>query len=191
MAEVNKKVDNSEYDRIEKEYFEQEKKKKFRAERDKKIDERLDALEKQNKAIIEFLQETKEMLLNSQKPKETKEKNSFHEELRLTSMLRKQEENRIAESMEYKANMIISSFQLWCLVNNPIMDANNKEIDMQRMVKECFRNDKLFKTFCEQEKSAFGDDGFWVKKYIAEKFFNYEYTFNSQTLKWSARKSKL
>ena len=83
--------------------------------------------------------------------------------------------------------MFYSDFRLWCLATRPIIDDN--QINMQRMVDECFKNAELFKQFCTLNKPSFEGFEFWIKKYIAEKYFGYSYEFNNETLTWKARKS--
>ena len=90
---------DAEIKKVEDEYVEQEKKSKFYRERDRKVDEKLALLEKQNKDLINLLKETRQSCarlqqeLNKRKQEENEESH-FEKELRLTSLLRKQEESR-------------------------------------------------------------------------------------------------
>lgn len=192
MADKEHKMSAAEIKKVEDEYVEQENRSKFYRERDRRVDEKLALLEKQNKALIDLLKETRQCCAKLKEEIKEKEKiqddeSSFEKELRLTTMLRKQEESRKLSSLKYRAEVIYTDFRLWCLATHPIIEDN--QINMQRMVDERFGNAELFKQFCSLDNSLFEKDAFWIKKYIAEKYFGYSYEFNYDTSTWKAKKS--
>lgn len=192
MADKEHKMSAAEIKKVEDEYVEQENKSKFYRERDRRVDEKLTLLEKQNKALVELLKETRQCCAKLQqdlkeKEKEQEEESPFYKELRLTNLLRKREEESKQYSLRHRSDVIYTDFRLWCLATHPIVE--NNQINMQRMVSECFINAELFKQFCVLTKPSFDGFEFWIKKEIAEKYFGYSYEFNHDTMTWRAKKS--
>ena len=194
MADKEHGMSAAEIKKVEDEYVEQENRSKYYRERDKRVDEKLALLEKQNKALVELLQETQKNCSKLQQELKEREKvqddeGRSEQELRLTKMLRKEQEARyeLLNSFKYKADMVYTDFKLWCLATHPIIE--NDQINMQRMIEEVFTNSDLFKQFCSLDNSLLENNAFWIKKYIAEKYFGYSYEFNHDTMTWRAKKS--
>lgn len=80
---------------------------------------------------------------------------------------RKLEEYYRYNSLEFKAESIMVDFRLWCY-------ANEKDD----------KDEKLFKKNIEDKPHIC----FWIRKYIAEKYWNYKYTYNYEKNKWIADK---
>ena len=79
------------------------------------------------------------------------------------------ERERLRHDINYQARLEYSLFCAWC---NAFKNAQYTE-----------RN---FKEYVKTEKEL----SFWVKKKIAEMFFDYEYSFDYETKKWHCNKLK-
>ena len=77
-------------------------------------------------------------------------------------------EKNLQYDLDRKARFEFSSFRIWCRVYK------NSEFSEQN-----------FKEYVSKIKNI----DFWTKKKIAELFFGYTYTYDSQTDKWTCHKS--
>ena len=75
-------------------------------------------------------------------------------------------EYAIKESLEYKSKVEFTNFSVWCIIN------------------ELQPTEANFKTYLNQNNKEID---FWIKKCIFENYFNYEFTYDYDTNKWSAK----
>lgn len=94
--------------------------------------------------------------------------NSFYE---LATLCYKERiEKQFTNNLEYESNKIMIYFKCWC---------NSKGFIQY--------NEINFRRYCLEEKLNID---FWIKKYIFEKYFDYEFTFDHIFMKWKAKKVK-
>lgn len=72
-------------------------------------------------------------------------------------------------SIDYKAKTVMTDFRIWCRINEKDCDDEN-----------------IFKEYLKAENP---EVNFWVRKRIAEVYWNYVYTFDYQKQKWNAVKT--
>ena len=81
------------------------------------------------------------------------------------------EEYLIKNNLDNQAKLEYSKFCIWC-----------------RAFKNADFSEKNFKEYILKEKIKLN---FWVKKKIAELFFNYKFKYNNSTMKWEKEKNKV
>lgn len=92
------------------------------------------------------------------------ELDEFYEIAKQTNKERKTNEFWHYNSIEFKAKCVMTDFSVWCRLN-----------------KKDYSNEKHFKEFLTAESQ---DLDFWVRKYISEHYWNYNYRYDYNANKW-------
>lgn len=193
--------------RWEQQQYEKEQKREYYRERDRKMDERIDKLEKTLTRMSCFFEEMVEL-----KQKELQEKkrqqnidvdNSFEAQIRQMQNERHYREQQKQYDINYVGDLEYSLFCAWCNGFRPVIIPGTEtefehngeimkggKLDIEKMKKTSYVNPQFFKEYCEQEypngfKRKISDDR--IKRYIGEKYFGYEY-YTDENGKLRARK---
>lgn len=180
-SQSTKNNTESEYLKMEQEYDRKEKAKAYYKEKERKQEERIDKIEKmvlQMSESIEKLVDIKEKKYREQKEKEKIDYyNSFEGQIELLHNERMREEERKRYDINYVGDMQYSLFCCWCNAYRAVVVPGIEgTIDMEQMKKTSYVNDKYFREYYKEIvsfKQKLPDDA--IKKYIAEKYFGYEY----------------
>ena len=79
------------------------------------------------------------------------------------------EQERLKHDINYQSKLEYSLFCAWC-----------------NAFKNAQYNEQNFQQYLKTEKKL----SFWIKKKIAETYFNYEYKFDYNNMKWNCKKIK-
>lgn len=79
-----------------------------------------------------------------------------------------QAEKSLHNSLKYRAGITMTYFRVWCFAN---------ERD--------YKSEGVFKEYLKAENPELS---FWIKKYIAENFWGYEYWYDNNKNKWIVTK---
>lgn len=138
-------------------------------ERFNRIEDRLDSLCR----AVEKLVAVKQKEIEARQPEET-----FEDICKQIERDRLREEERKEVDLEYVAEQEYTMFRCWCNGYRATCYPGTHTINFDEMQKSVYNNATFFKEYCETEKK----DGFGrkvsderIKKYLAEKYFGYEY----------------
>lgn len=189
-----------EIEKYEKEYAEKERKKEYYREQDKKRDERLAKLENQVVRIADGFDNISALLekaiKTNQKDNSDDGVDAFTYSIRQLQLEKQKERERQEFDIEYIGDLEYHLFCAWCNAYRAVLvPGTNGQIDMDKMKETSYVNEQFFKEYCDKELKGGSFNrkipDFQIKKYIAEKYFGYEYTYDHKSEKWSAVKKKV
>lgn len=170
-------MNNKEIESWERERERKQAQKEYYKERDNKMNEHLAKIEEH----IELLARNFQVLTEIKAEQMQKEKELEQGLNGLEYLMKKIHNDRVIEQKEdnYDLDKVgqkeYAMFCAWCNAFKAIKK-NDGTIDIDRMKKEAYLNDKYFREYCNTEKiSSKYIPSDTIKRYIAERYFGYEY----------------